>query len=116
MQVLDPGHKYLVQTIDGDESQILTFLKRKGEKYPGNTSSYSGTLIQDVLRCCIDRIKYVDNQDPHPFNLIIKSMLRGVIFLLELRAAERHNKKLSVLYCVDRIETFPTKQDGHLYW
>lgn len=71
MKVLDQGHKYQLDTLDGKEPEILTFVKREGDKYPGNVGSYSGTTTQEVLRVLIDRTKYVDKQIPARENGLI---------------------------------------------
>lgn len=93
MIVLDPGHKYQLAHLDGYATEILTFVKRKGDNYPGNLSSYEGTNMQEVLRALIDRIKYVNNQIPCSQNEIVLLKLREVVLLLEERAAIRHKRE-----------------------
>jgi hypothetical protein len=92
--ILDPGHKYQVLTLDGADSQILTFVKRfdleNPEKYPGNINGYPGTTLQSVMQCLIERTKYLQNQIPCEENLHILYHLRSCIKLLEKRAANRH--------------------------
>jgi hypothetical protein len=117
MEVLDPGHKYKLNTLDGDDEQILRFVKRNDppQKYPGNTDAYSGTTTQDVMRCLIDRMEYVENQAHNPVNLMIANLLRMCIWLLEARAAEKKNKALSI-FTLDGVETYPTHhEDGHIF-
>lgn len=97
MIVKDPGHCYLLDYLDakmGDEKQgMLTFVKRVGDKYPGNTYGHAGTNIQEVLRALIERVKYVNNQIPCSQNEIILLKLRESILLLEERAAIRHGRE-----------------------
>ena len=95
MKVLDPGHKYQLNPLDGDNIQFLTFVKREGEKFPGNKGHYSGTTLQEVFRACIERVNYVNNQIPDERNDAIIIYLRDAILLLEERAAERHGRRLS---------------------
>lgn len=101
MHVIDPGHRYLLRSLDAksleQEGIELRFVKRMGPGYPGNTSAYSGTTSQEVLRALIDRSKYVNNQVPDPHNALVLIYLREAILDLELRAAERHGRALPLL-------------------
>jgi hypothetical protein len=115
MIVVDPGHAYGLAELDSgrDSMQLLKFVKREGEGYPGNVGHYPGTQIQEVLRACIDRIKYVDNQIPHLANKAVLQNLRITLHCLEIRAAERHGKILR-LSTYDDIELLPVGENGHL--
>ena len=66
MKVLDPGHDYALNVLDGllGEFERLTFVKRDNppEKYPGNNSAHPGTTIQEVCRVLIERLRYVNGQ------------------------------------------------------
>src|ERR1700721_2807169 len=99
MRVLDPGHQYALKHLDGNLEELLTFVKREGEGYPGNVGSHPGTNIQEVARVLIDRLKYLDTQDHDPCgrNTLAIYNLREVIRLLEDRAAERHGRDRSEL-------------------
>lgn len=108
MQVIDPGHAYALDELDGPEKSILTFVKREGEGYPGNRGHHAGTNIQEVLRALIDRVKYLDQQIPSHHNALILLHLREALFSLEMRAAGRHKRSKSFRVDVDRIETYPT--------
>lgn len=115
MIVLDPGHKYLLNILDSYKSDCIyiTFVKREGPRYPGNVGSYPGTNIQEVLRACIDRIKYLDNQIPDERNEQVLTHLRQSIILLEERAAERHGRTLKTTGIL--IEFEPTcSKCGHI--
>ncbi len=96
MQVIDPGHKYCLLTLDGDFEQTLTFVKRcdlaHPEKYPGNFDAYAGTTLQSVLRACCERVRYLQNQIPCWNNTLILRLLQISIWLLERRAAKRHKR------------------------
>jgi hypothetical protein len=98
VKIIDPGHRYELSSLDGDYRQELTFVKRCDRlnpgKYPGNTDSYPGTTIQEVLRALIDRLNYVHNQIPCLENQFIVSMLRQCLYLLEVRAKRRKGKVL----------------------
>lgn len=93
-QVLDPGHHYELLTLDGDFVQHLRFVKRcdpeHPEKFPGNENAYPGTTLQSVIRCLIERIDYLQNQIPDKNNVAIREMFLRQLWLLEERAARRH--------------------------
>lgn len=102
MKVLDPGHAYGLDRFPGVKGgglalpfqTLLQFMKREGEGYPGNVGHVDGTNCQEVIRALIDRIKYLDNQIPHPTNEVAIDRLRDALWLLEQRAAWRHGREL----------------------
>ena len=123
MKVLDPGHIYELAHLDGDSSSLLIFVKRMGEKYPGNDCAREGVTTQEVLRALIDRLQYVDNQHPWDENKFVIKLLRNAIFGLEIRAARargdeagfRKALKESGFYSPDQIEKIPTcPKCGHI--
>jgi hypothetical protein len=96
MKVLDPGHRYAVQTLDdschvGD--RLLQFVKREGALYPGNVGRYSGTNCQEVLRCVVDRLEYLESQLPCWQTYVATLLGAAMIWLLEHRAARRHGRR-----------------------
>ena len=113
MEIIDPGHKYHLRSLDlpeGDERgfQILTFVKREGPDYPGNSGHHSGTTTQEVLRALIDRAFYVDNQIADEANQKVIKNLREAIWHLEDRAARRHGRQFpSMVDAIDGIERVP---------
>lgn len=102
MKVLDPGHSYALLELDTWEDVPyeagLRFVKREGPKYPGNEGSYSGTTLQEVLRACCDRLRYVSHQGDllgqmeYKHNLAALNCIREAIRFLEIRAALRHGR------------------------
>ena len=115
MKELDPGHNYKLECYDGSEPLFLRFVKRNDppEKYPGNTSAYPGTNIQEVLRALIARVKYIDKQDHSIFNDNVLYELRNALVQLELRAHQRHGFMLPLLkQPIEEIET--CKKCGHI--
>lgn len=127
MKVIDPGHIYELnwldvergfeaEDFDGPGCRDLRFVKREGEKYPGNVGHYAGTTMQEVLRAIIDRLKYVHAQKPDPLNNFAMNNLRSAFYNLELRAALRHGRTLNFsLAEIDCIETLPTcAKCGHI--
>jgi hypothetical protein len=113
VKILDPGHRYWLDMLDieGDERQgaeMLTFVKRKGARYPGNLSCYPGTNCQEVIRALIDRVKHLDSQVADPHNQPILDHLREALWLFEARAAERYGRDFPALKALGAIEDEPT--------
>lgn len=124
MKVIDPGHVYDLVWVDGrpeadghpilDYANRLTFVKREGEKYPRNVGHHPGTQIQEVLRTLIDRLYYVNTQEPDVANAVVISNLREAIFTLECRAAKRHGRRFDLRLWAD-IEKHPVcLKCGHI--
>lgn len=113
MRVIDPGHHYMLNVLDGEKPIFLRFVKRVGPKFPGNDSAYSGTTMQEVIRVLIDRLEYVDNQSPHIYNKFVLGLMRSCIWWLEKRAFERHNITFNLTS--SHIEKLPTNKHGHLW-
>lgn len=96
MKVLDPGHYYELANLDVDPKLVMTphlaFVKREGPGYPGNVGHHQGTTVQEVLRACIDRLQYVNAQDWSDFTDEARACLMQAVYLLEYRAALRHDR------------------------
>lgn len=93
MKVLDPGHLYELANLDTDDPgnrvERVRFVKRIGEKFPGNKApGYAGTTTQEVIRALIDRTKYVDAQRPDLANSRALHELRSALVEFEMRAAK----------------------------
>lgn len=122
MEVIDPGHEYLLQNYDAFDGaefntlQNLTFVKRfdPPEKYPGNDSAYPGTLMQEVIKALIERLVYVNNQTPCAETESVLGMMRTSLLLLEIRANRIHNRFLDLMH-LDHLEEYETcKICGHV--
>ncbi len=113
MKVIDSGHEYELTSLDGELSQRLVFVKREGPNYPGNVGHHPGTTMQDVLRCLIERAKYVNNQIPcSETEEAIWHMGRAIV-ILERRAARRHGRRCP--FTTDELIYGETcKQCGHV--
>lgn len=111
MRVIDPGHVYELAYLDTNPenpaSGQLSFVKREGPGYSGNRGHHAGTNLQEVLRAMIERVKYLDRQVPHVNNIGILVNLRHSLWLLELRAAERHGRAFDLSWG-EGIEDHPT--------
>lgn len=119
MKVIDPGHTYALDVLDGESStepEILRFVKREGEGYPGNVGHHPGTNMQEVIRALIDRVKYLNAQIPDwQRNRNVLDHLRQAIYYLEHRAAERHGRPPLEVWQMYSIEHYPTcAKCGHI--
>lgn len=119
MKVLDPGHRYEIAIYDSvlispvDVAGQLLFMKRMGPMYPGNHNAHPGTNCQELLRVLIDRITYLDQQDPCIHNQLNLILARQMLWNFEDRAAKRHG--LTLDFPVEGIETHPTCSTcGHI--
>ncbi len=113
MRTLDPGHTYWLDMLDTNTDQrhgteILTFVKREGPHYPGNSSHYPGTNCQEVIRALIARVKHLDSQVSDPHNERIIGHLREALWLFEARAAQKYGRVLPPLGELSFIEEEPT--------
>lgn len=115
MRVIDPGHQYALAHLDGNCEELLTFVKREGDGYPGNVGHHPGTNMQEVIRALIDRLKYLQWQIPSPFNESAVFHLRAALRDLEIRAALRHGRTLDVIVQQQYLEEYPTcRWCGHV--
>jgi len=98
VQVIEKGHIYKLNVYDrpfGKRDMTLVFMKRVGDKYPANENPpHEGTNCQEVIRALFNRINYLDAQIHHNVNDAIMANLEECLYLLELRAAERHGRTL----------------------
>lgn len=111
MKILDPGHEYEVENIDGSGTQKIQFVKRrdsKAELLP-ESQREEGIQSQELLRVLIDRTIYLHTEQPWQENVKIVQNLRDCLRLYESRAARRHIEKLSM---PERFDT--CKECGHL--
>lgn len=114
MRILDHGHQFALTHLDGNLEEILTFVKREGHGYPGNLGSHPGTNIQEVIRACMSRLRYLDAQIHHVTNNDALDAFRDALWALETRAAERHGRTLDPQLHAS-IENEPTcPQCGHV--
>ncbi len=95
MTVIDPGHDYWLDALDGGAPVRLTFVKREGPRYPGNVGTHGGTTLQEVLRALIERSNYVNAQIPCPETTLAIGLLQSALYLFEARAARVHGRILN---------------------
>ena len=105
VKVYDKGHEYELLILDRSkreellkryEPDILRFVKRcdleNPHRFPGNTNSYPGTTVQSVLRCLLERMRYLQNQHWCVENVFVIALFRFANWLMEFRAARRHGR------------------------
>ncbi len=114
MKVIDPGHEYELQALDGGAPQHLVFVKREGRNYPGNVGEHPGVLTQEVLRACLDRALYMNAQASCAETDVIIASLRTAIMAFEVRAARCRGVAIELpnLADIDKTQTCPTC--GHI--
>ena len=99
MEVIDPGHVYRFSCLDVpldalSNKEMLFFVKRMGKGYPGNKTAHAGTTLQEVFRGCLDRAVYLNSQQGHWTNWFLIRFIKLSIWMLEIRAALRHKRKI----------------------
>jgi hypothetical protein len=114
MRVLDAGHQYILDELDGGDGILLIFVKRRGAKYPGNANSHPGTTTQEVLRAVIDRNEYVNRQIPCAETESATELMKAALLLLELRAARRHGRFLDQKSVKKLLRAKKCKSCGHI--
>jgi hypothetical protein len=123
MRIIEPGHIFELDHIDGKHKSKLKFVSRVGDLYPGNTVSHEGTNMQEVMRALISRARFLNDQIPCAENTSLIHSLRQGIVLLESRAAQRHSLTDQFIEILDEsvqldfsgVEDLPTcKHCGHL--
>ena len=107
MEIIDPGHEFLLEGYDGGDPQLLVFMKRDGAGYPFNVGRHSGTNCQEVIRALIERLKYLQLQIACDENEQIIKLLRESLRLFEVRAAKRRGLTVPE-FPSDEFELQPT--------
>jgi hypothetical protein len=83
VEVIDKGHKYLLDHLDGTGKTVLTFVSRAPLH-----EAYEGVTNQEVLRAVIDRVQVLNEEKPWGGNKDILYCLRRALLLHEIRALE----------------------------
>ena len=114
MKIIEAGHSYLVDSLDGGNQQPLVFVKREGDNFPFNHGTHPGTNVQEVLRVLIDRTRYLLSQKPCAETECALHNLESALLHYEVRAARRHGRQLD-LYSVQQLMCGTTcKICGHI--
>lgn len=113
MIVIEPGHVYIAEGIGGKKGEFansceITFVKNRGEKYPGNEGDpHPGIQSQELMRILIDRTLYLNGQGPCMETELALGNLRSALALFELRAARCRGDKIELEHA-DQLEKMPT--------
>lgn len=102
MKVIEPGHIYQLQHLDGSGAGILVFVNRE----PG--TEHEGVQTQEILRALIDRTQHCDSCLRWDGNDEIIKHLRMALALHEARALLRKTEKGRI-----EPEKVSTAHDGH---
>jgi hypothetical protein len=114
MRVIDPGHTYEIEALNGGVPQIIHFTKREGPNYPGNVGAQEGPITQDFLRAILHRCEYMSNQGSCAETDIIINSLRTAIFAFEVRAARCRSTSIELAH-LDMVQTDPVcPKCGHI--
>ncbi len=117
MRVIEPGHLYELGCLDdeGRSDQFLRFVKRVGDKYPGNRApAWSGTTLQEVMRALIDRARYVSGQIPCAETEAAIGLLEGALLLFEIRAKRVKGHMLDTPLLADVVDGAICPTCGHV--
>ena len=117
MKVIEPGHIYELNTLDGDGSPLrLVFVNREeGTEHSGTQTQEVLRTIIDLLSCLMDRTNHCDGCLRWDGNdKIVKAMSESqrqanlAILCHEQRVLERKMQKGEF-----DPATYPTSDDGH---
>jgi hypothetical protein len=119
MKVIEPGHIYELNQLDGDgSSQIITFVNRDGTC----DHVHEGTQSQEVLRACIDMMSVLIDRTNH-----CDACLRweGNDKIIKAMSEAQRQMRLAILFHENRVnerrmvkedfqpETVSIGADGH---
>ena len=105
MRVIDPGHEYLVDNLDGEMApQRIVFVKR----FRG-VANHPGTTNQELLRVLIDRATFLNAELPSPMTDQIIEHLQMALVLHEARALARKVEKGEL----NVMDVAVSPKDGH---
>jgi len=96
MEVLDPGHNYLLDNYGNAGSLIkLKFVKKKKNEENGDFYLvHNGTTNEEVIKVLIDRLTYLQEKLPCAENPIAIANLEGALNILTLRTRDREDRNV----------------------
>ena len=90
MEVIDPGHVYNLSSLeDGGVVQQLAFIKKDGASGEVLTTVCDGTTTEEVLKCVIDRLGWLNKKLWCRENAIAQAKAEESLMWLEKRRADR---------------------------
>lgn len=137
IQVVDPGHHYILPQLGTDYTVDLIFVKRSGGAVQYD-HQHPGLQTQSVIRALIDRSKYLNSIIPCKETEDAIWALREALYAYEARAYRRKMQKLNrkapnhdddydlkawrerrsddIPFGIDKIEELPIGDDGHIFF
>ena len=106
MRVVKAGHLYALKCLKSWKEVYLQF-HQDGAIHGGET--IDGPSTQEVIRVCIDRVRYLDSEIPWVGNADIIRHLQCAISGFEARAILRQTEKGQL-----KIEELPLGDNGHI--
>lgn len=98
MQILTPGHRYLINNFDQTEppAQTIQFIQKESldPVNPRLSTIVNGTTNEEVLRVLIDRMQFLQGKFPCRENSIVITKLEESLMWLEKRTADRQARKV----------------------
>lgn len=115
MYVVEPGHVYEAENVDGDGVQRIQFVRRRDEDATllPEDEREEGILTQELLRIAIDRTLYLNDEAPCVENVEIIASLRKALSLYEARAARRTIEKHGMIERVEMCDICQHVLCGH---
>ena len=103
MHCIKAGHEYVLDHLDGNDHEVLTFVNR------GHGVDKEGTNNQEVIRVLIDRVKFLEEEVHWDGNEEIIQHLRMALVLHEARHLSRMVEKGKL----ENPEELPVGENGH---
>lgn len=97
MKVIEPGHIYILDTLDNDNDHIcqtLTFVNRE------KGSEHAGTLSQEVLRATIDMMEVLIDRTNHCDNCL---RWEGNDRIIKALSEAQRQMRLAILFHEQRV-------------
>jgi hypothetical protein len=93
MKILREGHKYELESFEGDEPQEINFIEKTlGINTKGSSELFTysnGTTNEEMLKVLIDRMQYLNKKCACRENSIVITKLEEALMWLEKRTAGR---------------------------
>jgi hypothetical protein len=95
MEVLTPGHKYVLHNFENDESgQTIQFIEKKPTENGGLETINDGTTNEEVLECLINRLNHLQVKFPCRENAIVITKLEESLMWLNKRTEDRKKRNV----------------------
>lgn len=91
MKALIPGHRYQLDSFEGESPQVLQFIQKEQVGAELQTV-VDGTSNEEVIKMLIDRLQYLQEKLPSPENNQAINKLYEALFYLEHRTKDRKER------------------------